>query len=258
MFDQLLLQQVQTDVLRSRWANALKFNYAFGLTLILAFGVPRFAIVLQANSGGNYSFVSLIFILMWLMPYLLLTREGRKKIGFLKPENYSWLILSFIIGVLASSLVYLLGEFLFADSFSNWFVYISNSYKLQAINLDQNRLIYFLIYSFIGMTFSPIGEELLYRGLIHGSFATQMTEQKASILDSLAFALTHLAHFGIVFVAGHWSFLFLPAAIWVMLMFLASRLFFICKVKSGSILGAILCHAGFNLAMTYYIIYFIL
>ena len=83
-------------------------------------------------------------------------------------------------------------------------------------------------------------------------------EQKASILDSLAFALTHLAHFGIVFVAGHWSFLFLPAAIWVMLMFLASRLFFICKVKSGSILGAILCHAGFNLAMTYYIIYFIL
>ena len=52
------------------------------------------------------------------------------------------------------------------------------------------------------MTFSPIGEELFYRGIVHGSFTGRFGEQKASFFDSLTFAITHLAHFGIVYVLG--------------------------------------------------------
>ncbi len=108
------------------------------------------------------------------------------------------------------------------------------------------------------MTFSPIGEELFYRGIVHGSFVPQLGEQKASIADSLAFALTHLAHFGIVYTAGSWNFLFLPAMLWVFFMFLSSRIFFICKEKTGSISGAILSHAAYNLTMMYFIFYQVL
>ena len=108
------------------------------------------------------------------------------------------------------------------------------------------------------MTFSPIGEELFYRGVVHACFATNNGEQKASIYDSLAFGLTHLAHFGIVYIAGAWSFLFIPALLWVIGMFFASRLFFVCKQKTQSILGAMICHAGFNITMIYFIFYHIL
>jgi membrane protease YdiL (CAAX protease family) len=108
------------------------------------------------------------------------------------------------------------------------------------------------------MVFSPIGEELFYRGIVHGSFVPKTGEHMASIIDSLAFALTHLAHFGIVYIMGNWSFLFVPSLLWVFFMFLTSRLFFLCKVKTGSILGAIASHAGFNLAMMYFILYHIL
>jgi membrane protease YdiL (CAAX protease family) len=41
-------------------------------------------------------------------------------------------------------------------------------------------------------------------------------------------------------------------------MFLASRIFFFANKKSGSILGAIISHAAFNLAMMYFIFYQIL
>jgi hypothetical protein len=108
------------------------------------------------------------------------------------------------------------------------------------------------------MTFSPIGEELFYRGIVHGSFAKELGERKASIIDSLAFALTHLAHFGIIYLSGNWHFLFLPAIMWVIFMFMASRIFFICKQKTGSIYGAIISHAAFNLTMMYFIFYHIL
>ena len=120
------------------------------------------------------------------------------------------------------------------------------------------KQIYFLIYAVVGMTFSPIGEELLYRGIIHGSFATQLGERKASWVDSLAFAVTHLAHFGIVFISGAWTFFLLPGLLWVIFMGAVSLLFLACKEKTGSILGAILCHAGYNFAMVYFIFYYIL
>ena len=59
------------------------------------------------------------------------------------------------------------------------------------------------------MTFSPIGEELFYCEIVHGCFAGRFGEQKASFFDSLTFAITHLAHFGIVYVLGGWLYLYL-------------------------------------------------
>ncbi|MGB5461052.1 MAG: type II CAAX endopeptidase family protein [Eudoraea sp.] len=238
----------------------LQFNWQFGLTLILLFGIPRFLLVLEANRTGNYNFTSIIFVIMVLTPFLLLSNKGRELIGIKWTKNLKWLGISFVLGVFASTIIFFLGKYLYQESIENWFVYISKSYS--SIPVDElkgdNKLVYFAMFAGIGMTFSPIGEELLYRGLIHQSFVPEFGNNKASILDSLAFAIVHLAHFGIVHASGNWKFLFVPAFLWMTLMFLASRLFFYSKNKTGSIYGAILSHAGFNFAMTYFIFYYIL
>jgi membrane protease YdiL (CAAX protease family) len=246
-------------MLRHFWQKIFRFNWVFGLTLILLLGIPRFILVLNANITGNYSMISIIFLFMWFSPFLFLTKSGRRYIGIKKPLNYYRLFYSFIAGALICILIYIVAIFLFKHTLSNWFVYISKSYTASGIVLKgSQRQIYFLIYSLTGMTFSPIGEELFYRGLVHGSFVGKFGEQKASIADSLAFALTHLAHFGIVYFSGGWHFLFIPALLWVFCMFIVSRLFFICKEKTGSILGAIISHAAFNLTMMYFIFYHVL
>lgn len=105
------------------------------------------------------------------------------------------------------------------------------------------------------MIFSPVGEEIFFRGIVHSSIANSLGDTKASIIDSSAFALTHISHFGLIFMFGEWKFLMFPTILWVLSMFLISRLFFYCKKYSGSIAGSIICHAGFNLGMTYSIFY---
>jgi membrane protease YdiL (CAAX protease family) len=243
-------------MLRPIWQNIFKFNWVFGLVLVLILGIPRFIIVLHSNITGNYSRIAIIFLCMWLSPFLFLTKKGRRDIGIKKPANYFWLFYSFILGITICIIIYAIGVLLYKNSVSHWFVYISRSYSASGIALSTSqKFTYFLIYSLTGITFSPIGEELFYRGIVHASFAVDFGENKASILDSLAFALTHLAHFGIVYIAGGWQFLLIPALIWVTSMFITSRIFFFCKEKTGSILGAIVSHAAFNLTMMYLIFY---
>lgn len=105
------------------------------------------------------------------------------------------------------------------------------------------------------MTFSPCGEELLYRGLIHGSLINRFGDRKSAVIDSLAFGLTHLAHFGIIYQYSSWNFYLIPSLIWIALIFVTGLTFNFCRKISDSIWGAIISHMAFNMTMTYLIFY---
>ena len=241
--------------LRPLWNKAFQFDWRFGLVLVLLVCILRFILVLRANLNADYSLIGLVMALSAVTPFLFLTRHGRQTIGMKRPTNYRWLGYSFLLGVLMSTALFIVGYALYADTFSNWYVYIGKSYSIPEDVSAPDKFVYFLIFALTGMTFSPIGEELFFRGIVHASFARSVGERKASIIDSLSFALTHLAHFGLVYVAGAWKFLPIPSVLWVSAMFLTSIIFFQCKQRTGSILGAIISHAGFNLAMIYFIFY---
>jgi uncharacterized protein len=199
----------------------------------------------------------LIMVISAIAPFIFLNKYGRKKIGITRPANYYSILLAFIAGLGASIFLYLLAQTLYGGSYENWYKYIGRSYRIPAVIDQHNKTILFAVMAVTGMLFSPIGEELFFRGIVHGSFAKSIGERKASIVDSSAFALTHISHFGLVFVNGHWSFFPAATLIWVLSMFLVSILFFFFKKYCGSILGAIICHAAFNLGMTYCIFYLI-
>ncbi|MCG6187722.1 hypothetical protein [Maribellus maritimus] len=48
--------------LRQTWSKIFKFNWKFGILLILLLCVPRFILVLQANVAGGYSSIEMIMI----------------------------------------------------------------------------------------------------------------------------------------------------------------------------------------------------
>ncbi|MCD8080047.1 MAG: CPBP family glutamic-type intramembrane protease [Bacteroides sp.] len=244
-----------STTLRPFWKHLFRYNWKFGLFLILLFGIPRFVLVLHANVSGGYNTAFIIFLLMWFTPLIFLTRQGRKEIGLRRPRSFLWLPASFLAGGLCCMMVFVLFGWLFSNPTHQPLNYIAGAGAVPAEISDSDRLTYFIIASIPSMLFSPIGEELLYRGLIHGSFTGQFGETRASVFDSLAFALTHLAHFGIIYQNGHWHFLWLPALLWVVCMFVTSQVFFRCKQTAGSLYGAIFSHAGFNLAMMYLIFY---
>jgi hypothetical protein len=186
---------------------------------------------------------------------VFLSKYGRKRAGIKRPTNYGWLIIAFTIGAIFSVLLYFLGETIYGNTYENWYHYIGKSYNIPEGIDQQNKLNLFYITALIGITFSPIGEELFFRGIVHSSFANSVGDKIASLIDSSAFAIVHISHFGLIFINQEWKFLLIPTLIWVLSMFCVSILFYVCRKRSGSILGAIVCHAAFNLGMTYCIFY---
>jgi len=237
------------------WSKFIQFDWRFGLVLLIVVCAIRFVFVLKANIDSNYSLISYMMVFSALTPFIFLSKFGRREIGIVKPSNYLWIIYALFIGIIIASVLFLLGYSLYSTSIDNWYVYIGNSYNIPDGITGKDKLIFFLIMAFTGMIFSPIGEELFFRGIIHASFSKSVGEKKASVIDSFAFAITHLSHFGIVYVSGIWKFLFVPSLLWMLGMFISSLYFFKCRKKSGSIWGAVICHAGFNLGMIFWIFY---
>lgn len=213
--------------------------------------------VLKANQTGNYGPIGAIMFVSALVPFLFLNKKGRKQIGIEGTKRIGALFLSFAAGVIFSLVLYFIGMEHYGGSYQNWYEYIGKSYNIPEVISSSDKLILFAIMAATGMVFSPIGEELFFRGIVHGSFAKSIGDNKAAIVDGSAFALTHVAHFGLVFLNGSWDFYFLPSLIWVASMFIVSILFFKMKQLSGSLWGAIFCHAGFNLGMIYSIFYWL-
>ena len=234
--------------LKPFWNSFFNFNWKFGLFLILTVCIPRFVLVLNANASGSYGSIGLVMLISAIAPFIFLSKQGRREIGITLPKKYQWLFFAVLGGLIASFLLYFLGQTLYENSFQNWYQYIGKS-------LDKSKG--FAVLAIISMVFSPIGEELFFRGIVHTSFAKSIGDKKASIVDGSAFALTHISHFGLVFVYGKWDFFIIPTIIWVISMFLVSLLFYHFRKQSGSILGAILCHSAFNFGMTYCIFYLI-
>jgi membrane protease YdiL (CAAX protease family) len=246
----------RTDLVRRPFRRAVGLNARTAVVLLVGFGLVRMALVLQANVTGSYQVVSLVFVAMALLPFLVLTRSGRRTIGIVRPARWRWMLPAALAGVACCLIAFAIFTTLWGASASNPFAYIAGSYSAVPGSLsDADRMIYFAIFAVIGMLFSPLGEELLYRGLAHEGVAAALGDRRAALVDAGAFALVHLAHFGIVYIAGAWAFLPVPAALWVGAMFLSSLVFYAFRVLTGSILGAIVAHAGFNLAMNFVIFY---
>lgn len=241
--------------LRHFWTRYFQPDWKFGLFLLLIICIPRFALVLKANETGNYSLIGVIMLVSATVPFIFLNKHGRRQIGILKTDQLKSLVFALIAGLVFSYLLYLLAHSLFGNTYENWYEYIGKSYNIPEGIAGQEMRIMFAITAITGMTFSPVGEELFFRGIVHFSFANSVGDRKASVIDSLAFSITHISHFGLVFINNTWNFYLLPALIWVLSMFLVSVLFFRMKRITGSIWGAVLCHSGFNLGMIYCIFY---
>ncbi len=241
--------------LRSFWKRYFNLNWKFGLFLVLSLCIPRFVLVLKANQLGNYSLIGLIMFISALIPFIFLNKNGLQKIGIKKTKKLKILVYALILGIAFSFLLHFIGVGLYGHTYENWYEYIGKSYNIPNDIAAHNKRIMFLIMAFTGMTFSPLGEELFFRGIIHWSFAKSIGDKKASIIDSLAFALTHISHFGLVFINNKWDFYIVPTLIWISSMYTISILFIQMKKLTNSILGAVLCHSGFNLGMIYCIFY---
>ena len=131
----------------------------------------------------------------------------------------------------------------------NWYINISKQILSEDFSSEYISINLFLIVTIPSIIFSPIGEELFFRGMIHESIKEKKNKNIAIIGNALAFSGIHIFHHGINRIGSNWYFLFLSGSIFFILMLILSWILSILKEKSESIIPSIVCHLSFNLMM---------
>lgn len=247
---------IEEPSVRAPFRRFLGFDLRTGVILLTVTALVRILVVLGANATGSYQLVSVYFVALIALPWIMCTRSGRRRIGFVRPRGGKAVALAIGMGAAACAATATLLTALFGQSLANPFVYIASSYSAIPHPLaDADRLIYFLIFVVINATLSPIGEEVLYRGMATEMLRTRLTGRTTAMIEAGVFALVHLAHFGIIFTVDGWKVLPVPAALWCAAMFLTALVFARSRRAAGSLVGAILSHSAYNVTMTALIFY---
>jgi hypothetical protein len=76
-----------TLTVRAPFRSLLPLNLRTGILLLILLGLVRVALVLQANGTGSYQPVSVVFVAMIALPWVLPTREGRRRIGLVRQQG---------------------------------------------------------------------------------------------------------------------------------------------------------------------------
>lgn len=184
-------------------------------------------------------------IIIWPLPWLLSDKEGRRNLGLTAPKSSNWIFYGSILAFVAVTFCAGFAWVIFEVSNENWFVqhaYMLNE-SLGSIPEETSLQAKFWIVTIPAMIFSPIGEEFLYRGYIQQSFSKEWGSKIGQIVQASAFAVVHLAHYGLI------PFQPLLILVWLPSMFLIAWIFGWIVQKSESIWPSVIAHVIFNVGL---------
>ncbi len=189
------------------------------------------------------------FIIMWFLPFLFFSKHGRKSIGIKKVEKPLWLLWGILVGGISALAILGIGMLFVSANVEHFFVSIINQVMTPEIRDLLPFVSVFFMTTIPSIIFSPVGEELFFRGMIHEAVNEKTNEIIATLVNALAFALVHIFHYGFVIEGSAVRYLIGPGVVWFLLMFALSVTFTVCRKRSGSIIPAIVAHSTFNLIM---------
>jgi uncharacterized protein len=189
--------------------------------------------------------IPLSMIVIWPIPWLLSTREARKAIGFKAPVSKRWFFLGPLYAMMALAVCAGMVWLIFGNRTDNWMIlhalYLHD--VLSQAPANASVLTLFALATLPALILSPFAEEFLFRGYMISGFSKVWGVRAAMCIQALAFALVHLAHYGLN--------PYQPSlvAVWLPSMFFVSMVLGWIVLKSGSIWVTVLSHGIFNLGM---------
>jgi membrane protease YdiL (CAAX protease family) len=221
---------------------------AFVLSIFFAFVLAGMRAIGNLGPLNLRPLLPLGFVLMAITPWILLTAQGRREIGLQRSSSKIIYLQAILYGTAASMICFLLGLALFGSSTDNWFVSIAANFG-QTAPPKMSVLQLYLMFTVISMIFSPIGEEIFFRGVLQRALQERFSVRLSTCLECIGFGLVHLCHHGIVLSAAGFGFLPKSAPIWFLLMTITALLFAWIRKQSTSLYPAMAAHMAFNFSM---------
>ena len=191
------------------------------------------------------------FVCMAFTPWLLLDAEGRRHIGLAPagPRRWYWYSLALAGGAALAMFGFGVGLLAFGDSSNHWYVSIAGSYQRTMDTRSLPLWALYLIFTVPALMFSPIGEELFFRGMLQQALQDKLSAPLATGVECSLFAVVHLCHHGVLWTATGLDWTPRSAWPWMALMFGTAWWFAWLRQRSGSLYPAIVAHMGFNAVM---------
>jgi len=239
---------VHSGFLRPIWSRTLGAPWIASLVVLAVLAAVRFYSVF----GPPWATIlfPLHCLAMWALPFILLTPAGWRRIGLVgRGNSASALVLSSLAGAACGLAVFAIGMNLYGNSPDNWNLSIRNSFQIDQLRAVVPRGALFAVIALPAAVFTPVGEEILFRGLIQEAFTLRWNAVLATVINSLAFGLIHLHVHGIWRDAAGFHLRIVSAALTVVLLAGVGTVFTLCRLRAGSLFAAIAAHAACNLAM---------
>jgi membrane protease YdiL (CAAX protease family) len=139
---------------------------------------------------------------------------------------------------------------LYGNTPDNWCVSIRDSFHLGQMLAVMSPGAAFTVIALLTMSFTPVGEEFLFRGLIQQSFTMRWNAVIATLVNGFAYGLLHLLHVhGLWHDAAGFHLRLVSGALMVLLLAGLGATFTLCRLWTGSLWCAVVAHAACNLAM---------
>jgi membrane protease YdiL (CAAX protease family) len=226
----------RSTFLRPIWRRIPIAPWQISLLVLAVLAAARYYAVLGPPQA-RILFLRHILV-MWALPFIFLTAQGRRQIGLRKQGNSaSALALSALAGALCGLAVFAIGMALYGNSPDNWCRSIHDSLQIEQLRALMPTAALFAVITLPALLLTPIGEEILFRGLIQQSFTLRWNAGFATLVNGL---WHNGAGFHLRLVSG---------VLMVLLLAGASAVFTLCRLRSGSLYAAMVAHAACNLAM---------
>jgi hypothetical protein len=233
-----------------RSAGIARASLPLMLALAAVFAAMRFLGVLGLPGTAQLrALLPVGFVLMMAAPWLLMDRAGRRQIGLTRTASPRQCALAMLFGALAALACFGAGVLLFGTTADNWYMTIAASYRANMNTTHLSLTALYLIFTIPAILFSPVGEEIFFRGMLQQALEEKFSVRASTVLECAAFGVVHLCHHGLIVSASGLSIRPVSAILWMGAMFLVALLFASIRKRSGSLLPAILSHAVFNAVM---------
>jgi len=238
-----------SSFLRPFWNRLAIPPWLLSLLVLVVLAAARFY---SAFGPRQASILFLLHILvMWTLPFLFLTCQGRRDIGLRKEgSTLSNIALSALVGAASGYFIFWLGMTLYGNSPNNWCVSIRDSFQLNQMLAIMSPAAAFAVIALLTMSFTPIGEEFLFRGLIQQSFTLRWNAVIATLVNGFGYGLIHLLHVhGLWHDAAGFHLRLVSGALVVLLLAGLGAVFTFIRLRTGSLWCGVVAHAACNLAM---------
>jgi membrane protease YdiL (CAAX protease family) len=240
--------RIPSGFLRPTWSRIFGAPWTVSLLVLAILAAVRYFAVL----GPPWARILFLVhcLVMWALPFVFLTSQGRREMGLVRRGNTrSNLALSALAGAACGLTFFAIGMLFYGDSPNNWCVSIRDSFQLGQLLAVMPRAAAFAAITLPALILTPIGEEILFRGLIQHSFTLRWNTTVATLVNGLAFGLIHLHVHGLWHDAAGFHLRLVSGALMILLLAGTGSAFTLCRLRSGSLFVAMVAHAACNLAM---------